>query len=660
MSSNLSSVEGFVNSLGSRPAPSAESRFSALLGWGHRPPPWTDLEKITYWCVSAAIAVLAYLYLFHLSRLIAFDEIGLHNPIYTYLTTGHMTYPLHGYPDYMVVHPPTHYAITAWLMKLGMTLFKAAAIQVFVLLLVTLALAYGSFSWFVALAAVLALFLATLVWGEIFAVRPDLMVTYCWFSGLIAFQSALNRGGSRWRFFAGGVLAALAATMHYWGAASLATPVVYGAAVLMQWRNRPTAWLTSLMAIGCGVLIVGLPYLLLFVIPYHDAIRSMIAVVQGNGGPLDAYARQVAAYDAFAHRLTYELSGRWLLDVLITPVKLGVPLLLFGVPLLFLRAELRLLSIAGALLPLFVMFFSQGKQVGYTGYFMPETVIYLFGVISAIFGLIRSLATRPPVPSNASRRVAALATALVGGVMLSSTPYTMADTPRWVDDIDVLDLMRAMGQSILGPDALVAVTSAGVWYTAGAHYVWNSFFELVGENRAHHDVRSFLEPADAVVIDQAWWNSAPDMAPVWDWYREGTLRMFGFMLPEPIVDRPLAQLFVSAKNAHLSPVTGFLFDRQTVRHFVEHDSGPYSVGIFFCTQAPPLLDKDTVIYQYGFAYNSSPSATSPMVVFLVAGNAGFDVATRRLAAQCMMRDHVVGDLEPMDRNALIDALHRHD
>ena len=62
---------------------------------------WTRMERILFLAVSGTIGVLAYAYCFHMYRSIVFDEIGLHNPIYMYVATGKITYPMHGQPDFM-------------------------------------------------------------------------------------------------------------------------------------------------------------------------------------------------------------------------------------------------------------------------------------------------------------------------------------------------------------------------------------------------------------------------------------------------------------------------------------------------------------------------------------------------------------------------------
>src|SRR5262245_53847304 len=99
-------------------------------------PATSALHRVVVPSIAAAVCILVYAYGTHMQRAIVFDEIGLQNPVYTFYTTGRMTYPMHGHPEFMVVHPPTHYAIVALLMKLGVPMFAASAAPLIVLTLV--------------------------------------------------------------------------------------------------------------------------------------------------------------------------------------------------------------------------------------------------------------------------------------------------------------------------------------------------------------------------------------------------------------------------------------------------------------------------------------------------------------------------------------------
>src|SRR4029079_11510507 len=130
---------------------------------------WTLLEHTVFLMVIVMGCLLAYGYSFHMSRGILFDELGLQNPIYMYLSTGKITYPMHGQPDFMTVHPPTHYILTALLMEAGLPLFNASAAPIFTLTILIGVLLYtGRFSFPSSIALFLAVFLATFIWSDFY------------------------------------------------------------------------------------------------------------------------------------------------------------------------------------------------------------------------------------------------------------------------------------------------------------------------------------------------------------------------------------------------------------------------------------------------------------------------------------------------------------
>src|SRR5262249_11842513 len=160
------------------------------------------------------------------------------NSIYMYMSTGRITFPMHWQPDFMTVHPPTHYVLTALLMQAGLPLFDAAAASIFALMLLIGVLLYsGRFSFASAVGLFLAIFLATFIWGDFYTIRPDLLVTYLWFGGVVAMQAAKNCAWSYWRLFLGSALSVAAGCVHYWGIAAIAGILVFSLALLWERRS---------------------------------------------------------------------------------------------------------------------------------------------------------------------------------------------------------------------------------------------------------------------------------------------------------------------------------------------------------------------------------------------------------------------------------------
>jgi hypothetical protein len=586
--------------------------------------------------VALTMCVLTYAYGVHMRREIVFDEIGLQNPVYTFYTTGHMTYPMHGQPDYMVVHPPTHYAITAMLMKLGLPLFTAAAIPLVVLsAILALVVLTGAYSAVEATALLLAYFVALTTWSDFYTLRPDLHVSAAWFTALVTLESARRGGWHSGRLFLGSALAVLAASVHYWGVSALLLPLIYG--TLMVWTRGLRCSGRQIVSIAAGGCLVGIPFLAWF-IPLRGPIMEMVNSVQGGGTPLDAFKRHLASYHEFALRLPYTWIARALTSVLSWPALVpGVPAVFLAVPLLVWNKEMRALVLAGALLPLFVLFFSQGKQVGYTGYFTPEFMLLFASILIVSFTLLQRV--RPPVVGSTAWTAGLIV--VVSLLAFGGVPTTMGNSWVWTERLDALDVIRGAAHRVVGSRAVVAVTSAGVWFTGGGTFVWNAFNDLVEANRHGDDVKAMLAPMDAIVLDTNWWNARKDLAPTGTWYANRLLNLKGFVLPNGRTTRDLIQLFLTAAPA--DTVYGVFVNDDGADEFVEEANGTTMVSVLVCNNTPRLKTFSPAFYRFPFAYDREPAPDSPSIVVLGGSASGSAPA----APGCVVRDRHLGRLRPV-------------
>lgn len=602
--------------------------------------------------VVACILMLAYG--IHMRRPIVFDEIGLQNPVYVFYSTGHMTYPMHGQPDFMVVHPPTHYAIVALMMKLGLPLFAAAAVPLIVLtVILALVIVTGPFSAATAVGLLLGYFVAMTTWSEFYTLRPDLHVTAAWFTGLVTLESARLRNWSTGRLFLGSALAVLAATVHYWGITALALPLIYSAVLVWKrgfWYSR-----RQLLAVAAGGCLVGVPFLVWFVVPLYGQIMQMIGSVQGNGTPADAFARHLRSYSAFAQRLHDNIAPRWLSSVMAFPaLTLPVPAVFIAVPALAWNKDTRVLAFAGALLPLFVLFFSQGKQVGYTGYFTPEFVLMFAGILIALLRIAERL--QPRVVHRTPWLVSlivAIAIAAFIGVPISMTNILgdrVSTGWAWTKGLDTLDVLRGAAQRVIGRPAVVAVTSAGVWYTGGGTYVWNAFDELTSANQHGNDVTPMLGSVDAVVLDTNWWNARKDLAPIGTWYVDRRLHLKGFVLPTDNLSRHMMQLFVGTTST--DRVRGLYVDQAGAREFVEQPAGSDLFVVLACPNLAKVSEFPSAYYRFVFAYDREPTPSSPSIVLLGMPASQSVAIDQMTTTGCVVRDSRRGDLRDIGRDGL--------
>jgi hypothetical protein len=430
-----------------------------------------------------------------------FDEVGLHNPIYMAMHYHRMTYPIHGHVHDMVVHPPLHYQIVAWLGRAGLPLFTAAGVPLCVLAALALTtICRGPFPSAVQLGMILGVFQAAFLWNRWpCTLRPELHLALAWFTGLVVLESARSSGWTWGKLGLGGFLLAYASGIHYIGAAMGFGLVVYA---LLAWRDLgwKAALLRAVAPMGAGAALFALPYLFLWVIPYWKQIVHMTQSVQGKGGSMqaaDLYLRTYAAWKSM-------LAGRWA-DAPITTaltwpsIGLGVPAALLGLLGLGLIRSTRGLALAASPHLLFVIFFARGGLKGrpYTGYYIPEFTIYLSAAMALLFAAAGWVASR----AGASRARRFVVPGLAGLALLAVGIDFRSAKIHFTPCLDDLDIARAAGREMVGPGARVGMHSAATWYASGGDRVYFVTPELCHrKDISDFDVRGFLRSFDAVVL----------------------------------------------------------------------------------------------------------------------------------------------------------------
>jgi hypothetical protein len=643
------------------------------------------MERGVLGIVSAVALALAFAYGLNTDRLPVFDERGLDNPIYEYLHTGRMAYPAYGYPDAMVVHPPTHYYVAAQFMRLGFPLLSATVLPVlFFAVLSTFLVVTGRFRFPVALSLMLAQFCGVFIWSRMVTVRPELHLGIAWFTGLIALQAAQNCAWSPWRLFLGAAVCTYAGMLHYWATPAFLAVFVYAVPLLFE-RPRPRLK-SQLWAIGLGGGLVGGLYLALFVMPHFSEIVAFTSEVQSQGsGWHDALSRHREAYQNFASRLFSEPTSaplglpapRWFIDALLTPLfKWRIPAVFVFVPALLLWKDTRLMGVAGSIVPLFVLFYSQGKPIAYTGYFLPEILMYLFACLSIITAALSlvSRAARSATVGHAIRGAAALATAACCFVQV---PFTMGTDWRFGVQDDFFDLFRAAAFDIVGPDSTIAITSVPSWYLGGGAVVWLAGNALISANpdsdanrqltgkRTFAPVRELLAPFDAVISDPVvWWINWSRGAPLNDWYAGGLLQLRGFVFRVRNGRPRIAELLYTVPTDDL-PVKGYLIEDDRTLRFVERPAGERDVGealwlaVFTCSRQPILPDEDGRV-AYTFASRTEPEPSAPHLLFVAVRPELYPGVSSEIDSYCQERDVIRGGLVEASAESLKSQLRAHD
>jgi hypothetical protein len=606
--------------------------------------------------LAALLCVLAYVYAVHLDRPIAFDELALHNPAYMLAATGQVTYPVHGQPTSMTVQPPTHSLVVGGLLRLDLPVLTAAAWPV-VLAFGALALVVvlGRFALGTASAVLLGAFGALFVWSEQYLVRPDNVLTLTWLLGVTTVQAARNRDWDpRW-LFVGGAAIALAGTLHYWGFAGAVAALVGGALLLgfdAGWRTRRARLgLTALLGGGALVLVV---FVELWALPLYDPIMARLDAVSRGGS--DPFARHLASYAVFRDRLTWDIDLRWLTSAALwPPLTRSIPLVVLAVPLLLVWRDLRVIAACGAWLPLFVLLGSRDKQIGYTGYFTPEVALYLVGWLALLTAGIPALVAR--VRPALCRPVALAAAGVAAVAIILQVPVSSGHTLELRARGDVLELARAASQRVIGPDALLGIYSAGVWYTSGARDQWLALEELRRTGRDRQPIAAALDGVDALVVDTTWWHSRPDLAPVPAWFLDGQLQLGGFVLGTTGPLRELMMLFVTAQSR---PPRGLLLGAERADELVPDPAGDTAVAVLQCRRRVEVPPVSGLSHASLFTYDAAPGPDVAHMAVVAAETAALPELRAALSATCRERQVITGSLRPVALDDLRAALRRDD
>src|SRR5688572_11280491 len=463
-------------------------------------------------------------------------------------------------------------------------------------------------------------------------------------------EAAKNHEWSPWRLAVGSALSVYAATLHYWGIAALAVPLVYACSLLLacyrDWRfiRQRLAW------IAIGGLVVGVPFLLGFVVPRWQSIMGMIGSVQSDGGVATAIGRHRAAYAHLASTVTPNWQPRPVVTLLTYPLLTSqVPAVIAAV-LTLVACRRFTFAAAGCVLPVFVLVYSQGKSLPY---FTPELTLYFTGLFMCVFFGAEWFIRRAARPVG---RLAVVATGILVVASLFQVPSAAGRQRVWIWSPQGFEVGRAAAFDLVGPHALIGMVSLGPWYASGARYVWIGANELTVANRSGADVDRYLRAADAFVIDRDWWHALPDLAPLGSWYLERKLSLLGFVLPTFQSRQRDFTLFVT-RHAPVG-VRGYFLTSSGAQLFEQAADGDAAFSVWRCPR--PVLARNVfsaAFYRFEFHYNGAPGLDSPVILMLGNQWDREDALEREAnALSCRSRNIVRGRVSQIDASALLARL----
>lgn len=448
----------------------------------------------------AILVVIAMNWFVH--RSIAADEVGLYNTIYTFLNSGILAYPAHGYPDSMIVHPPVHYLMIALFIKLGMnTHFAFGTPPILFAIICVIAVVTSPFRTSIKSGILIAipvtLFLFTIdPIGEfdkwILFLRPEQTLTYAWFAGLIFLESARVEKWNTVKICLGGLLLSYASVLHYFAAPAIIGLVVYLFALNFDLGVR-SAIGKSIALIG-GASVVLVPYVLFWFLPFNHEIFNFIGNAPVfNGGLFHGLGVHIKNYEYFLNCLKYQP----------IPVKFINPILLFNllislwiwIPLVAYK-KTRLFCIACMPMLLFVLIMS--RKGG--GYFFPEFFLCFAVIFAIIFALFED-------KGSSSKKSFIISIILIFLLLYGNPVYMQLDfSPD--HQYHEMHLARACSQEIIGNNSLVGGV-IDMWYIGGGTYWYGgTWLDVAPDNLQRFSISNLSQYYRSFdYVEMSWFNS---------------------------------------------------------------------------------------------------------------------------------------------------------
>jgi hypothetical protein len=632
-------------------------------------PPITAFRWLAaLFCLILLAAAL--LYQCFSERVIYYDEIALHNPIYMSLHYGKISAPAEGQYDSLLIHPPTQYLLIANLMRGGLSLLRAAGFLSVIWFFIFCVLVVSSrFPFPVQIGCLFGGFLGVFVWNEALTLRPDLMLTLCWLTGLVALETARLDQWSRWRLAVGGVFIVLPAAAHYVGAAACGALPLFA---LWIWKTADPGQVRSrwLWMFG-GAAAVGIPTLLFVFLPHAREVLRFAQTVNGfhQASP---FSHHMEAYANWNRHFSAALNTRPVVTLLTAPLfRFLIPAAFAAPALLALLPSTRGMAVA-SLPHLFFLLFGAGyKQTTYTGYFAAEVTLYLIAftsvVISVMFIALRQIKWKWLRVGLSTFVTAGLAVAA-----LTDVPAAMGSKRQLTRGVYDLEIARAAGRGILGRDAVVGASSPGVWFTGGAETFYNVNRDITfAPSIECIDLKRYFATFDAIALDQmnSWVAINRQRVSVTTAYLDGTLQARGFFFGDrrDSTESALSYMVYTARPTH--DFTGYGVKGDTIYRFQADPGGDQVYTAAECpltdAEGPGALSNANLNLDfYARLFKPFPARMegtgeeahrlpSAAIVSFVVDRKRFDEDLRPRLARCTIRDQVPGTLTPADAKTFL-------
>ena len=376
------------------------------------------------------------------------DDVTLFNPVYNYLHTGQLVYPIHGYNHSISVHPPMHYFVIAVLMKMGLGLRLA---QSFLLMLFVIGIMW--WSWVSSSAFFLRVsVLAALVWLLQYAsiqIRPDYTIACGLLLGSLCLSEFLLRKQDIGWLVIGTALVSFCSLLHYYAWPGMAMLGVVWGYMYWYFYSQNRFWQIKVSVALSAIIIV--PYFLFIFLPDLGNIKTAFSANQVHMNlPLSVcYYFDTMRFITNNSPMLGRLTGFWLFSW-------HIPLFIASACLSIVYAPARKILMLWMPYYLALLLFATHKL---DSYIIPE--VFLFVVCFFATGLFLITQTL-----SAEWRNAVISLGIVAMLCLTLNKGQVIADANW-HPVAQSNLARWCGAKIHGGAAVASGTN-GVWYISGA------------------------------------------------------------------------------------------------------------------------------------------------------------------------------------------------
>jgi hypothetical protein len=609
-------------------------------------------DRIGVFAMALIVATCAIVWAFFCDHPQDFDDIGLFNVPYMYSHYGILSYPAHGEFQALTVHPPIHYWLIGLQMKLGIPPFYAEAIPLLVIILLGIFLILRSeFPSPVKAGLLLAFCMPFLFVKFIPTMRPDTHRGLALFTGLVALESGRLQHWKTGRLFLGSFLVTYASALHYPGFAGFLGVFVY---IVWVFMRQGIGWKRPVIALLAGGCAIGIPYLVLFVIPHRHDILAAVSGVGPLGGMSSSLRIHLQVYREFfwGPKFWQGLSDALATRLFFFPVALGIPLIVISTASLLVSRATRGLALASLPYPMFLLFLMTHKLY-WMGYFLPEFMLYVAG-IGILVGLGLSRLCNRLLPERQSSMVWSCACIGSTLALLSVSPSLRNARIALQPRLHETEIARAAGRAILGPDALVGSRNAIMFYASGAGYYYDVSPDLLWKGSLPPDLNEYFKPFDAIVEHQAFSSSTEnnERKSLVSWYVDGTLNLRGFYLSSENAALPYLMLNTSPARQ----IDGFAsLKGNQVAHFREQSDGDYTFVAAVCNQNSRPAVPNLFINAYLLPAQVDATPPKELVTWLVKDK-DYKASRGPVSVDCKIRDEIPLGMERLDTRQFLATL----